>query len=422
MKFVCLIALEVLMSFICVGKTSYAAIITEPFAPLPGQPVKVIVAGTFDDICLSFNRWQQVASRVIVYGDVPFEFDPKPPCTRTFEFTLAAAAAPVLYVEVWARRYDTQPPDGYELVDAKTVLVGATSAGRNPATTIRITSSQAQSVLSSPTPTGFFTAEARDTAGQPVANALVNLDFATHRGFLRSTFRENQPRYTSVDGVAKFGYNEAAFAQFSVGQYVTYKLSLPDTLASNPPAAFATVGTVSPQFAAFAFPVIEYSFSGQFLAVGAEQPGNFLASDTATTQSLDALKSTFFRTFAVFTGLTANAPSAVPVCRFFSDGRAGRPLTHWYTADTAECSAKRADPNWIYEGTPFWTLGARAEGYCPPSTGAVHRLLYLNQSRPSAAPARYVQDIELKNSVLARAVSVSGYRWIDDGVAFCAPL
>ncbi len=256
----------------------------------------------------------------------------------------------------------------------------------------------------------------RDAAGQPVESARVSIDMVSLRGPTKRSYDQAIPSGTSSTGVVQFAATDAYYAAYQPGDYVTYTFTLTDTLSPKPAPAFAVVGIVSPQFAPYAFPVVEYQPRLETAA------GFFLSSDAATMQTLDSLRASFRRTRGAFTGFIANAPGAVPVCRFFSDGRNSRALTHWCTADPAECAAKRADPNCIYEGTPFWTIPARADGYCPPTTRAVKRLLYVGDAKPVSAPARYTQDLASINASLDASGSASGLaRWVDDGVVFCAP-
>jgi hypothetical protein len=410
-KFICASFVLVAALFACMQRSS-AAIVTEPFLPRPGDTVKVTIAG----YCLSIERWEQTAGRIIFYGVdsyVPIQTT----CFDVYQ-TSITNVGPFTRIEVWGRADGPpQPPDGYSLRDGRGVKVDALSARRDPPTSLRVTSGIALALSREAARSSYGALVVRDAAGQPVESARVSIDLVSRRGPTKRSYDQAIPRSTSSTGVAQFGATEAYYAAFQPGDYVTYTFTLTDTLAPKPARAFAVVGIVSPQFAPYAFPVVEYQPQGG--EIGA---GFFLESDAATMQTLDALPTSFPRTYGAFTGLTANAPDAVPVCRFFSDGRNGRALTHWYTADAAECAAKRADPNWIYEGTPFWTIPARADGYCPPSTRAVRRLLYSNVAKPASAPARYTQDLASINASLDASGSASGRAsWIDDGVAFCAP-
>lgn len=395
----------------CLSQCVNAAILTEPFAPRPGEAVKVTIAG----YCLSIDRWEQLGTRVIFYGeDSQVEILG---CKDYYQTSIANLAGPVTQIEVWGRLVGPpHPPDGYMLIDIRGVKVDAVSARSDAPTKIRVTSGIAQALSRSTALAGTIgVVQAQDASGLPFDYARVTLEPKSMRGPTSLPLTRNQPSYTNSAGEIKFSTNQAMEVAYQPGDYVTYVFTLKDVLVPKPTPAFATIGVVSPQFAPYALPLVEYQ------ALVQTGFAFFLASDVATMQSLDSVQSSFQRTYAVFTGLTQNAPGAVPVCRFFSDGQNGRPLTHWFTADAVECAAKRGDPNWIYEGTPFWTFAARAEGYCPPSTRAVTRLLYANVAKPVSAIARYTQYLDIKNASLAASPTASGFRWIDDGVAFCAP-
>ncbi len=410
-KFICA-SLVLISALFALMQRANAAIVTEPFLPRPGDTAKVTIAG----YCLNIERWEQVLNRIIFYG-IDYEVPIQTSCFDVYQALITNVTGPFTQIEVWGRA-DTPPrrPDGYSLRDRRGVKVEAVSARREPPTTLSVTSGIAQALSSVAARSSYGALLVQDAAGQPVESARVSIDLVSLRGPTKRSYDQAIPRTTSSTGVAQFGATEAYYAAYQPGDYVTYTFTLTDILSPKPVPAFAVVGIVSPQFAPYAFPVVEYQPLVQIAA------GFFLTSDAATMQTLDALPTSFRRTYGAFTGLTPNAPGAVPVCRFFSDGRNGRALTHWYTADAAECAAKRADPNWIYEGTPFWTIPTRADGYCPPSTRAVRRLLFVGDARPVSAPARYTQNLAEINASLDASGSASGRAsWLDDGVVFCAP-
>jgi hypothetical protein len=416
-KFICA-SLVLISALFALMQRANAAIVTEPFLPRPGDTVKVTIAG----YCLNIERWEQVLNRVIFYG-VDYTVPIQTNCFDVYQASIPNVTGPFTRIEVWGRADEPlQRPDGYSLRDGRGVKVDAVSARRDPPTSLRVTSGIGQALSSVAARSSYGALLVQDAAGQPVESARVSIDLVSLRGPTKRSYDQAIPRSTSSTGVVQFGATETYYAAYQPGDYVTYTFTLTDILSPKPAPAFAVVGIVSPQFAPYAFPVVEY----QLISRPPIDPplgfAFFLASDAATMQSLDSLQTSFLRTYGAFTGLTANAPGAVPVCRFFGDGRNGRALTHWYTADAVECAAKRADPSWIYEGTPFWIIPARADGYCPPSTRAVRRLLYVGDAKPVSAPARYTQNLASINASLDASGSATGRAsWIDDGVAFCAP-
>ena len=395
-----------------------AAIATFPFTPAPGDALQITVAET----CYSITRWEQIGARVIFYGDESPTSVVITPCPDVYKLSIPNIGGSDLSLEVWGRQMGARPPDGYVLLDRRQLRISAAAARLEPPTNIRVTAGIAQALSSQAARSSYGALLVQDAAGQPVENARVSIGLVSLRGPTRRSYDQAIPRSTSSTGVVKFGATETYYAAYQPGDYVTYTFTLTDTLSPKSAPAFAVVGIVSPQFAPYAIAVVEYQLISRSTIDPPLAAGFFLASDAATMQTLDAMPTSFLRTYGAFTGLTANAPGAVPVCRFFSDGRNGRALTHWYTADPAECAAKRADPNWVFEGTPFWTIPTRADGYCPRSTRAVTRLLYVGDAKPVFAPARYTQNLAEINASLDASGSASGLaRWIDDGVAFCAP-
>lgn len=103
-------------------------------------------------------------------------------------------------------------------------------------------------------------------------------------------------------------------------------------------------------------------------------------------------------------------PSQAPVCRFFFPAI----LTHFFSAETADCNLVRNLAGTIDEGIDFWTTRARDVASCPTGTYAVTRL-YNNRWRENDSNHRYTTSRSLAASHVAQG-------WIDEGVVMCAPL
>lgn len=108
----------------------------------------------------------------------------------------------------------------------------------------------------------------------------------------------------------------------------------------------------------------------------------------------------------------ADAPlGATPVCRFYGTPGVG-PNSHFYTAESAECSGVKKDPGWFYEGIAFYSLlpqgGSCALGYSP-----VYRN-YNNRAASNDSNHRFTTD----NAVYQSMVSAG---WVAEGVAMCTP-
>ncbi len=80
------------------------------------------------------------------------------------------------------------------------------------------------------------------------------------------------------------------------------------------------------------------------------------------------------------------APDLVAVCRFDSAAFAPR-SSHFYTADTAECAALKANPDWVDEGVAFHVRLPDVNGYCALGTAPVYR--WYNNGRGGAPNHRF---------------------------------
>jgi hypothetical protein len=190
------------------------------------------------------------------------------------------------------------------------------------------------------------------------------------------------------------------------------------------PQAFVTVGYIDAKRVAQVIPVVEYEvlFSNNRVPNALQPTGYFLAASESDMKLLDAdeLSLDFRRTYAAFFGVRAGTAGAQPVCRFLkllpTQGR----YFHWFTLDATECAAKRNDPAYVYEGTPFWAYPARADGGCPSDTRGVTR--YLFEKDGKTVSVRYSLLTNLKN--LAGQRIVTDFYTLDvkgDGIAFCVP-
>jgi len=101
-----------------------------------------------------------------------------------------------------------------------------------------------------------------------------------------------------------------------------------------------------------------------------------------------------------------------PVCRFFSTSFAPK-SSHFYTANGAECSTVKSNPNWAHEGTAFNVNPAAANGTC--SSGSKVYRLY-NSGQGGAPNHRYTTDPATVNAMKAKGWVPEG---AGEGVAFC---
>ncbi len=120
------------------------------------------------------------------------------------------------------------------------------------------------------------------------------------------------------------------------------------------------------------------------------------------------------RTGYAFNSYTLPGPAELrpatqaPVCRFFFPAI----LTHFFSAETAECSVVRGYGT-IDEGIDFWITRASGTA-CPAGHLAITRL-YNNRWRENDSNHRYTTSRSLTASLVQQG-------WIDEGVVMCAPL
>lgn len=101
----------------------------------------------------------------------------------------------------------------------------------------------------------------------------------------------------------------------------------------------------------------------------------------------------------------------VPVCRFYGTPGIG-PNSHFYTADSGECSQVKADPGWYFESTAFYIKYPQS-GSCPSGYPPVYRA-YNNRGALNDANHRFTTSTTDYNRMLAMG-------WIGEGVVMCAP-
>lgn len=118
------------------------------------------------------------------------------------------------------------------------------------------------------------------------------------------------------------------------------------------------------------------------------------------------------RQFNVFasaaTGLSA-------VCRFFSAAFAPK-SSHFYTALPSECSAVKANADWVFEAEVFFVASPASDGSCAAGTIPVYRLY--NNGQGGAPNHRFTTDPGLRSAMIAQG-------WIPEGqgvgVTMCVP-
>jgi uncharacterized protein (DUF1800 family) len=120
----------------------------------------------------------------------------------------------------------------------------------------------------------------------------------------------------------------------------------------------------------------------------------------------------------VRTGVSFNAwtfpgddPMAVPVCRFQGTPGVG-PVSHFYTADAAECAKVRQNPDWTFEAIAFYIEPANV-GTCSGVTEPIYRSFYPGPN-VAASNHRFLPDLTMFEHMAPLSIL--------EGVVMCAPL
>lgn len=97
-------------------------------------------------------------------------------------------------------------------------------------------------------------------------------------------------------------------------------------------------------------------------------------------------------------------PAAKPVCRLYHP----QAVTHFYSANEADCALVRKTAPWVDEGIAFKAL-TPSNGACPTGTDAVYRLF-------SATLGNHAYT---RSTATVTAFGQTG--WVNEGVVFCSP-
>lgn len=385
-----------------------------PPRPIPGDAPTLTL--TFDS-CVRFDRWERSGSRIVIYANR----SNLSPCPGggTREISPGALVAGNYSVEVFERAVGgASPPDGFTKVAERRFLVaqGQTSAGK-PA---KIGVVGSKSIVRGSLVTTEIAFSVRDASGNAVpdtplglrvvsASSTPSINCDPLRVGSGCTAHQTQPDGSFAVYVAPPNDSEGAQVTTVIGS---------TRIDGRTQSTFATVGYIDSLRQAAVIPVVEYEIDA---AITSPPTRYFLSADEATSDALDSVPDVFRRTYAAFFGVKANTPTAVPVCRFFSNGKNGVPLTHWFTADAADCAAKKADPRYVDEGVAFWAYPPSLNGACPRGTRGVTRYLLTVGSDASAVSVRYSTLLSMRNQAVVGTSLQGDVKIRDDGVAFCVP-
>jgi hypothetical protein len=399
-----------------VSSTSDATSIQlNPALPVPGNGVNARI--TFDS-CVQFDRSERTANRVVIYSRrTSFSLCPS---GGMADIALGALNAGNYTIEVFERNTDdVTPPDGYAKVAERrfSVTFGRPSVGAPT----KIAVAGAMTKIQSPGSSTGITFAVTDAASAAIPDAPLGLRTARAGAFaleqacdLFRITRDCPAFQTAADGALTFS---VASSYDTEGALVTTVISS-TIINERVQSAYATVGYIDALRRDIVMPVVEYEIDPSVIALPTRY---FLSADDATSLLLDSLPGMFRRTYAAFFGVKPNTPGAVPVCRFFASGKNGAPLTHVFTADAADCAAKKADARYADEGVAFWAYPSSPTGSCPRDTRGVTRYKQTYGTNPADVAFRYSTLLSMRNQAALGGANASGVSVTNDGVAFCVP-
>ena len=410
-----LAVLSIMASITITPESAAVSIQLSPALPVPGDSVNVrIEFGS----CIGFDRWEKSANRIIVYSRLA-NFSPCPG-GDTANIPLGALNAGFYSIEVFGRSTDAPlPPDGNTKIAEQrfSVAFGKPNAGK-PSQIVLVGPMTAVQNYGSPTQMTFTV---KDAAGISIPDVPLGVAAATAGRLLREyscavfAISSDCPAYQTVGSggltVSRPPPSDAEGAQV----ITTIGSTIINDRAQN---AYATVGYIDALRRDSVVPVVEYEIDTSITALPTRY---FLSANDATSLALDNTPIAFRRTYAAFFGVKPNTLGAVPVCRFFADGKTGVSLTHVFTADAADCAAKKADVRYADEGVPFWAYPASASGACPVATRGVTRYVLTQGNIAANTSFRYSTLLSMKSRAAIAGPTAEGATVKNDGVAFCVP-
>jgi hypothetical protein len=408
-------AFAVMALAIVSANSNATSIQLNPGLPVPGDAVNVSIAF---NACARFDRWERSENRIVVYANRA-NFSPCPGGGTT-EIALGALNAGNHAIEVFERiTGEPSPPDGYTKTAERrfTIAFGRPRAGK--ASQISIIGSISK--IQSPSSGSVITFTVKDAAGTAIPDAPLGLSAVAvgpiSLGAACEPFRiSNDCRgyQTNANGALTFPAPVPSDAEGAVITTVIGSTIVDTSVLS----AYATIGYIDSLRRDIVMPVVEYEIDASVVALPTRY---FLSADDATSLALDNLPGIFRRTYAAFFGVKPNTPGAVPVCRFFAGGKNGAPLTHVFTADIADCAAKKADTRYTDEGVTFWAYPSGATGSCPRDTRGVTRYKLTYGTNTADIAFRYSTLLSMRNQAALGGANASGVSVTNDGVAFCVP-
>ena len=400
------------------GLAAESNAITVQIIPSLPSPVESVKVGIAFESCIGYERWEKLSNRIIVYTRRSnFSLCPS---GDVAEIVIGVLPAGQYTIEVFERSIDaSSPPDGYTKTaeqrfsvasgraivgkPTKIVVVGSTSSVQDfrSSTVVTFSIRDSSGIAIPDVPLGFRTVS---TGNAPIGVACDAYAFSVAC-----------PAYqTGGDGAITTAVprtRDADSAQITTVIGTT-------TIDNRAQSAYATVGYIDVLRRDSVVTVVEYEIDASLTGLPSRY---YLSADDATSLALDNTSLVFQRTYAAFFGVRPNTLGAVPVCRFFVNGKAGISLTHVFTADAADCAAKKADSRYADEGIAFWAYPATAIGGCPAATRGVTRYVLTRAANGGNASLRYSTLLSMKSRAALGGVGPDGVSVRNDGVAFCVP-
>lgn len=243
-----------------------------------------------------------------------------------------------------------------------------------------------------------------DIEGDPFAKGrALWLGTVATGSALRATFVTDKPGVDDLlnaDDVYRFSFVLSALAP---GEY-TVELALSGQASALMPVRRAvTVAATSPTVVATS---LGQRPTGKFFLTASAQELSTLAALTGdgSVDKKGLLWGVAEQTMNVWPA-TGDAPTAAkPVCRLYHP----QAVTHFYSANAADCALVRNISPWVDEGIAFKALTPN-NGACPTGTDPVYRLF-------SAGLGNHVYT---RSTATVASFGQTG--WVNEGVVFCSP-
>lgn len=243
-----------------------------------------------------------------------------------------------------------------------------------------------------------------DIEGDPFAKGrALWLGTVATGNALRVTFVTDKPGvddFLNADDVYRFSFVLSALAP---GEY-TVELALSGQASALVPVRRTViVAATSPTVVATS---LGQRPTGKFFLTASAQELSVLAALTGdgSVDKKGLLWGIAEQTMNVWPAMGDAPTAAKPVCRLYHP----QAVTHFYSANAADCALVRRTSPWIDEGVAFKAL-TPSNGACAIGTDAIYRMF-------SAALANHAYA---RSTATVASFGQTG--WVNEGVVFCSP-